>query len=355
MELEEEESKKLQALSHKAAKENPNNTLIPIQILSSALSHNPNCWGSLNDITVRLASLKLYDSALHYAKRAVIVIPDEKMSWENFWHVSSLIISSLKHKSLQLKRQTEINDFLQNEFIDKRMAISKIKNDDILLRVMDKSIYADNLHTKGEIRFVPTREYRDSEDLARKDSDENRPIHIDLVTKDKPLVIDNSVKVFNIGGGKISMGGLGKGTVFEASFEVGGMESVACFTLVTKDNVEQFLSNYDESKFGTESVIITNVLNFRGKVIESLEKNGKHNIKSGSVTYMREEELKLFSAIFNPYLKNKDPYSIEQEYRFSYRNTNKPEIIEIGSIEDISVRIKTKEIKKWIKHHFKLD
>ncbi|RKN81369.1 hypothetical protein [Ulvibacterium marinum] len=355
MELEEEESKKLQALSHKASKENPNNTLIPIQILSSALSHNPNCWGSLNDITVRLANLKLYDSALHYAKRAVIVIPDEKMSWENFWHVSSLIISSLKHESLQLKRKNEINDFLQKEFIDKRMAIPRLKNDDILLRVMKKPLHADNLYSKGEIQFTPTRIYRETSDLARKDPDENRPIHIDLVTEDKPLVIDNSVTVFNIGGDKISMGGPGKGTVFEASIEAGGMESVACFTLVTKDNVEQFLSNYDESKFGTEAVIITNALKFRGKVIGSLAENGKHNIKSGSVTYMREEDLKLFSAISNPYLKNKDPYSIEQEYRFSYRNTNKPEIIEIGSIKDISVRIKTKEIKKWIKHHFELD
>lgn len=345
-------ARELHQSSFEAQDRNPDNSFEPIKLLCQSLHYDPDCFGSLNDLAVRFAQLNLFEPAMNYVKRAVICEPSDKFAWKNFRDISNKFINSLESDSIKKEHTNKISKFIHDEFIIKRMNIPKIQNEDILIRVMNKPVYADNLSKKGEIRFVPTKEYRDSEDKARKDKNENRPISHIMVDEKIPLHLNHQVKEFKLDGGNVTFGHAGKGTILSSTYEVGGMESVACFTLITKDRADDFIANYDCEQFGDDAVVITDISQFNSRVANYLNMKGKNNILHGPITYMREEDLESWKGIFTPYLKTIS-YANELEYRFSYHNINLvPEIMRIGSIEDISLNLKTKDLKSWVQGKF---
>lgn len=330
---------------------NPQNSLEPIKLLNESLYYDSNCFGSLSDLACRFASLGLFDISIYYAKRAVISEPAATLAWDNFNGIVQKFIDTLKTEELKKSHQNKIYHFLHDEFITERMKIPKLVHGDILVRVMNNPDFADSLYTKGEIRFVPTREYRETGDKARGDKGENRPIINTIVEDGAPITIDNQIVEHHIGGGKVTFGGTGKATIYSSKIEVGGMESVACFTLITKERVADFISNYDCEQFGNDAIVITNIQQFNHRVSQSLMVNGKSNVKHGAITYMNNDNLLAWNGILTPYLKELS-YSPEMEYRFSYHHSTNPEIVNIGSIEDISIRIETNKLKQWVKSHF---
>lgn len=347
----EDMAKILHSMSWDADKKDPQNSLEPIRFLNESLKYDANCFGSLSDLACRFFRLGLFDTAIYYAKRAVISKPEATLAWDNFNGIINSFIESLESEELKKTYLNEIYNFLNEEFILKRMKIPEITPGDILIRVMDSSVFADNLYTKGEIRFVPTSEYRKTEDQSRVDKDENRPIEHAFIENDKPITLNNEIKEFHFGPFTVGHGGAGKSTIYSSKMTIGGMENIACFTLITKEKLAEFLSSYDCEKFGDEVIIITNVQMFNHKVSTYLASQGKLNVRHGAITYMHQDNLSAWKAILTPYLKRLY-YQEEMEYRYSYSGKTEAEIVQIGSLEDISIRIKSNNLKHWVEDHF---
>jgi tetratricopeptide (TPR) repeat protein len=361
MEENTEESKRLTSLALDAA--NAGNLEKAEKLFHEAwVLDNSNVIAAVN-LSIVLFKREKHEDAMNCSERAVLVCPMEEASWANWTAVLNNCLRNAPPERRQ-EMQEQNRNYQGEGFIHERHKIYSVKPDDILIRALEEK-YADSLLEKGELFFRETSYFRKLEDSdPRQDEYENKPFELEVKPTARKIMPDGWIKQeTNIPGISVKSLPGSKGSPFlDGKMGIGGMESLCCFSIVSRDNIAEFLEKYDDEKLGSHVIVIKNVPEFIERVEAAFDSLEKASVKTGYVTYIHEGAIKGFFqpphgyVPLNPFIKRRQ-YSSEFEYRLVTSSLNIPEgeegaKIHIGSVEDIAEKMDTKQLKEWLKDNY---
>lgn len=190
-----------------------------------------------------------------------------------------------------------------NDFINDRFEIFPIIDTDFLIGAMPQLKYIKRLQKHGGIYFRPTKYFRDLDDNdSRKDIDENKPNKFDFIPGNESLTLENEFKEFKLGSESIVIDATnGSLTLSSVGCEMGGNDSIYCFSFFSENNYLTFIKDYDYGEFGNYALVITDVLELKRRVFKVLIEKGKSDVHGGKITCMTKkfmlDHLKIFQKL----------------------------------------------------------
>lgn len=332
---------------HKLAHDHSIDSPLALRHLFDALHADPAFAPALFDVAHIFHTYKLRDAAISYAKRAVLHAPGERKVWQYFDYLINATSNFSGDSAIDIARDREISSFLNSGYsIERRRINSKMHDSCVLIRAHSKPEFAERMLEKGELYFSPTRVFREMSDENRKDPNENKPLVIDMI--DGPLELDGNLVQLPLGG--ISVNGSGV-EISNMVYSTGGDHNICCFSLVSRENVHEFLGKY-EGGFGDKAVVVNNVRKFNDRVNESMCLQGRINIDGGLVTYVPENVIEsLMNAVFDPFIKALR-YQSEFEFRYTFQGDCPAKGYSVGPLSDVGVAVDASDLKSWLRQWF---
>ncbi|CAK1825848.1 Tetratricopeptide repeat protein [Vibrio crassostreae] len=328
--------------------ENPLNSVIEF---TKVLCIDPTISGAYNNIAIFFVQQSMFEPALEYAKRAILHGPMLSALWDTYWKIINQAWCFIDDEKIASNILAKYIDYFEENYSNDRMALNHVGKNDLLVRVMPELKYIQKLQDEGEMMFKSTKFFRDLEDHdPRQDPNDNKPKKFQLIPEGKVVTVQDEIVDF--GNGSLSLVVDAKGgsvDVTNMSFEIGGQESIYCFSTVSESNYESFFSNYEWAKLGGYALVINDINEFRNRVYESLNKVGKAKIQDGMVTYVPSDFMENIQAVFRPYIKSCE-YQYEFEYRISCPSNGQEELLYIGSLHDISDIVSVEKLREHLKN-----
>lgn len=350
--------KALELLNLGTEKYDPHNTLIAARYFSQALLHDPTLGAAASSLAAILIGAGLHEPALQYAKTAVEFWPEGQIAWNHLIIAVNKARNSIEDDQVRLRIDSEIRDYQDREFIKRRNAIVQLQPGDVLIRAMPEKEFIDSLCESGEMFFRASRYFRKlDESDPRRDADENKPIEEVLVPEGTQHKLSNERLERKIDSGGVVMGhsfkGGGEGVIAGSVLEIGGMQNLYCFTVVSEPNIDQFMKNYKWSELGDHAIAIKDIPAFNDRVQHTLATKEKGGAARGHVTYVDDLAIdRFFGAIFSPFIKRME-HDWQFEYRYSYHGDgSESELIEVGSLTDIAETFEIDELREWLVKRF---
>ncbi|RUA35202.1 MAG: hypothetical protein DSY77_03045 [Bacteroidetes bacterium] len=199
-----------------------------------------------------------------------------------------------------------------------------------LLIKIGKEEHIDRLRQKGLIHSKTVKYFREHEieeiELRR---DNREGAESSMAIKDLKLIVDNKELPFTFKEGRLN--------IFDPSFD---LTHIYCLYAVTPDSANgQLFIDPRVANFGETALLITNPEEFI-KRIEKATKN-KYNCSYKPVMYYSDAKDYSRLSIFH----KPESLGFQQEFRFHFNHIENDDLeFEIGSIEDISVKIESENL-----------
>lgn len=212
------------------------------KIYRNALELDSSSFHAAFCLSTLLAKRGAYEEAIGHAAHCSLLQPMELDSWEQLVNIYNLAFEN-SSLVLEKKMRENLRKYQGEGFIHERHKMYSIKPDDILIRVLEGE-YADLLLEEGELFFRATRYFRELENTdPRQDELESNPSRHNVIPTVRKVLPGGWIKQeTNIPGISTTSSPDTIGTPFlGATMEIGGMEDICCFSIVSKDNVATFL------------------------------------------------------------------------------------------------------------------
>lgn len=180
------------------------------------------------------------------------------------------------------------------------------------------------IHSKT-VKYFREREIREVE--GRKDSSEGAQGSINI--SNMKILVDNKELPLTINSTRLNL--------FDPELD---LTHIFCLYAVTPDlKIDQPFIDKRVSKFGDTALLITEPEKFVTRVMERVKGNYECTYKP--VHYYPDDGDYMKLTVFNKPVS----FQYQREFRFHFKHSNKEDIeFEIGSIEDISIKIKSDKL-----------
>lgn len=323
-----------------------------LNILSLALLHDPTHSAALEATAWAFHAVGLPEASIGYLNRALLHGPQSKMAWTLAETIVRQIFERLETPQAKNNLVLRMKAFLEKDYVSERLKHYPLANDAVLIRKVSKEEYATSMIQEGQLMFAQTDFHRQSEGEDGHDPNENKPKIVDLLP-DGPLHIGRDGAPSQIGLGQgFGISGDGVGTLASSAFQIGGLYSISCFSVLCKENRDVFFEKYEWSKFGQYAVLIRRPHEFIEQVRKAMIQQQKPHLSSGLVTYLPEAVITaFFPAIYEPFIKSVERFEAEFEYRFALNNPSIG-LVEVGSIKEIAEIVPTTDLKARLSENF---
>lgn len=325
----------------------PEHAKTKLNFLSAALLHDPNHSAALEASAWGFHDVGLPEASLGYLNRALVHGPQSNMAWTLAGTIVRQIHERLPTQQAKNNLILRMREFLEQDYVGERQKHYPLAGDAVLIRKVSKETYAKSMMEQGQLMFASTEFHRQSEGKDGHDPNENKPKTVDLLPSG-PLHIGSDDAPFHkdLGYG-ISISGDGDvdATIASSTIQIGGQNSISCFSALCKENRDVFFEKYEWSKFGQYAVVIRRPHEFVEQVRKAMIQQRQPYLSSGLVTYLPEAAIAaFFSAIYKPFIKSVERFESEFEYRFALNN-REIGLVEVGSISEIAEIVPKENLK----------